>query len=310
MPGRASADPGPDGSLEERLARIESLVRDTQHVATEAATWSHPQRRRGSDQLLQHLARIEWQRLVRAGESLPSFDDVQFRYFSQNGEDGIIWYLLSLLGDGEKRVVEICAGDGVECCAANLVVNHGWQAFLVDGDAELVDRGRRFYAHCGDTWYFPPLFVHSWVTPDNVNELLAEHGFNRNIDVLIIDMDGNDYWLWEAIRSDPRVVVVEINETLGSDVSVAISYDAAFRWNHGSAYRGASLRAFTKLARRRGYRLVGTERYNFNAFFVREDCASELLPERAVRDCLTHPSLPRPAGTAAALPEGGRWVEV
>jgi hypothetical protein len=277
--------------LDGRFAKLESMILSAEHVATESALWTHPRRKRGSDQLLQHLARLEWRRLAASGGSMPTFDDVQCRFFSQNGEDGIIWYLLSLIGDGAKRVVEICSGDGVECCSANLIVNHGWQALLFEGNSDLVDRGRQFYEHCGDAWFSPPRFVNTWVTPDNVNAHLAEHGFGSDVDVVIIDMDGNDYWMWEALELDPRLVVVEFNQALGTEPSIVIPYRPDFRWREGSAYRSASLRAFAKLASRLGYRLVGTERYCFNAFFLRNDCAPDLIPEVSVESCMNHPKL-------------------
>jgi hypothetical protein len=277
--------------LDQRLTKLESMLLGTTHVATEGATWGHPRRNRGSDQLLQHLARLEWRRLAASGGPMPRFDEVQCRFFSQNGEDGIIWYLLSLIGDGSKRVVEICCGDGIECCSANLVVNHGWQALIFEGNPELVARGQHFFQHCGDAWYYPPEFVNTWVTPDNINELLDEHGFQHDVEVVIIDMDGNDYWMWNALRLNPKIIVVEINETLGPDLSVAIHYRPDFQLPQDSLYRSASLRAFTKLATQRGYRLVGMERYNFNAFFVRNDCAPALLPEVSVESVMTHPKL-------------------
>ncbi len=288
-PGNDSS--GLAGLLDQRFTKLESMMLEAQHVATEAATLFHPRRSRGNDQLLQHLARSEWRRRVSSNQPLPSLDEVEFRYFSQNGEDGIIWYLLSLIGDGSKRVVEICAGDGIECCSANLIVNHGWQALLFDGSPERVERGKHFYKHCGDAWYYPPRFVNEWITPDNINTLLSDNGFDRDVDVVIIDMDGNDYWVWNALELTPKFVVVEINETLGTEVSVAIPYDPNFVLPGNSVHRSASLRAFTRLAHRRGYRLIGTQRYGFNAFFLRNDCVPELVSEVSVDSCLRHPIL-------------------
>ena len=76
-------------------------------------------------QISQILLRLKYQDLVRVGAELPSFADVEFQCFSQNGEDGILLYIMSLLGTTNRRVLEICAGDGIECNAANLIVNHG-----------------------------------------------------------------------------------------------------------------------------------------------------------------------------------------
>ena len=140
---------------------------------------------------------------------------------------------------------------------------------------------------------FSSRFVNTWVTPENVHDLLTEQGFDRDVEVVIIDMDGNDYWLWNALQLAPKLVVVELNETLGTERSIAIPYSADFQLPKGSVHRSASLRAFTKLANRRGYRLVGTERYNFNAFFLRNDCAPDLIPEVSVESCMTHPKLQR-----------------
>ena len=224
---------------------------------------------------------------------MPTFDDVQCRFFSQNGEDGTIWYLLSLIGDGAKRVVEICSGDGVECCSANLIVNHGWQALLFEGNPDLVDRGRQFYEHCGDAWFSPPRFVNTSVTPDNVNAHLAEHGFGSDIDVVIIDMDGNDYWMWEALALDPRLVVVEFNQALGTPAlncdSLSPRFSMARRFGIPQCFSAGIRRNRERL----GYRLVGTERYCFNAFFLRNDCAADLIPEVSVESCMNHPKLQR-----------------
>jgi hypothetical protein len=105
-------------------------------------------------------------------------------------------------------VVEICAGDGIECNAANLLVNlnHGWSGLLLDGDGEQIARGRTFYANCRNTWVAPPTFVNAGITPDGVNGLLGDHGFSAPIDFLSLDVDGNDYWIWKALDwVTPRV---------------------------------------------------------------------------------------------------------
>jgi len=84
-------------------------------------------------------------------------------------------------------------------------------------------------------------------------------------------VDGNDYWIWEAIRSiNPRVVVIEYNATWFPPLSFTVRYNENFRWD-GTNYHGASLRALELLGRRKGYCLVGCNFSGVNAFFVRED---------------------------------------
>ena len=103
---------------------------------------------------------------------MPSFEDTEFRAFSQNGEDGILLYVFSLIGMGGRRCVEICAGDGIECNTANLIVNHGWNGLLFDGDKRLIERGRAYYARLGGYVLLPPRLVNAWITRDNINELI------------------------------------------------------------------------------------------------------------------------------------------
>ena len=241
-----------------------------------------------SAQIGQVLLRLQYQDLARRRFDLPTLEDVEFRCHSQNGEDGILLYVLALLGTTNRKVVEICAGDGIECNAANLLVNHGWNGLLFDGDAEQIARGRAFYATCRNTSVAPPTFINAWITTDVVNDLVADHGFSGPIDLLSLDVDGNDYWIWKALDCvTPRIVVLEFNAGCGSDVSVSMTYQPDFRLDYTvQPYRcGASLAAFVKLARVRGYRLVGVQSLGFNAFFVRNGIGDDLLPERSVRDC-------------------------
>ena len=233
-------------------------------------------------QIGQVQLRLHYQSLVRQGCDLPLFPDVEFKCFSQNGEDGILLYLFSLIGVVNRSVVEICAGDGTECNAANLIVNHGWQGLLFDGDSEQVARGKAFYAACRTTWVSPPTFVDAWITAENVNALVSAHGAAGQVDLLSLDIDGNDYWVWKALDCiQPRVVVLEFNGSCGPERSVTMSYVPDYRLDPTTQpYRcGASLPAFVKLGRAKGYRLVGVQSLGFNAFFVRHGIGEELLPE-------------------------------
>ena len=165
-------------------------------------------------QIGQLLLRLQYQDLARRGVDLPTLEDVEFRCHSQNGEDGILLYIFALIATTNRRVVEICAGDGIECNAANLLVNHGWSGLLLDGDAELVARGKAFYANCLNTWVQPPTFVNAWITSDRVNSVVGDHGFSGPIDLLSLDVDGNDYWIWKALDCvTPRVVVLDTQKS-------------------------------------------------------------------------------------------------
>ena len=239
-------------------------------------------------QIEQILLRLKFRDLARSGAEMPEFADIEFRCYSQNGEDGILHYIFSLIGTTNRRVVEICAGDGIECNAANLLVNHGWQGLLIDGDAEQLARGRDFYSTCRTTWVSPPTLLNAWVTAENVNALVAGQGFTGPIDLLSMDIDGNDYWVWTALACvSPRVVVLEFNAGCGPERSVSMSYAPDYRVDLAAPLHrcGASLPAFVKVARQKGYRLVGIQSLGFNAFFVKDGLGESLLPGRSAREC-------------------------
>lgn len=221
--------------------------------------------------------------------------DYGFSCYSQTDEDGILLYLFAILGTVNRRCVEICAGNGLECNTANLLLNHGWHGLLVDGAADRVQRGRRFYSASRRTYVYPPTFVDTWITRDNVNEIMVSQGFGGEIDLLSLDLDGVDYWIWKALTAcSPRVVVLEYQDILGPERSWTVPYSDSFSGAEFGLtgpmpnFAGASLSAFIKLGREKGYRFVGVNRLGFNAFFVREDLGRDVLPEVPVEAGFVH----------------------
>ena len=250
------------------------------------------------DAATQIQLQLAYRRIVEDGRPLPGMDSVGFQAHSQTDEDGILLFLFAVLGVSRKLCVEICAGNGIECNTANLILNHGWHGLLVDGNKKLVEDGARYYAKAKQTYVFPPPFVHSWVTRAGVNDLLRANGFAGEIDFLSLDLDGIDYWIWEAIEAvTPRVVVVEYQDILGPDRACTVPYaddfsSASYPKTAGMPnFAGASLPAFVKLGRRKGYRLVGVNRYGYNAFFVRNGLGDQLIREVDVRECFSHPKV-------------------
>jgi hypothetical protein len=232
-----------------------------------------------------------YQDLARRGQPLPGLGDVGFRVRSQCDEDGILLYLFAIAGTHSKSFVEIGTGDASECNCANLAINRGWHGLFIDGDPAAIESGRAFYRAHPDTRLFPPVFAASLVTAENINEIIPGNGFSGEVDLLSIDIDGMDYWIWNAIRCiEPRVVVVEANGKLG-DRSITVPYDPGWTYDLSHPhYHGASLPAFVKLAKSKGYRLVGANRFGFNAFFVRNDVAAAAIPAVTVDSCRRHPT--------------------
>ena len=256
----------------------------------------------------------QYRELRERDRELPTFGDVEFRAFSQNGEDGILLYLFSLIGMGERRCVEVCAGNGLQCNTANLIINHGWHGLLVDGDKSSVEQGRAFYARQADTFAFPPRFVNAWISRDNINDVLQQNGFEGSIDLLSLDIDGVDYWIWDALEVvRPRVVIAEVQCIWGTDRAVTVPYSPDFRAQFVDGfgiYSGASLPAFAKLARRKGYRLVGVQRLGFNALFVADGIGEDLIPEASVASCVNVPFVHWAQQNLLPRVKDLHWVEV
>jgi hypothetical protein len=193
----------------------------------------------------------------------------RFRLLSQNQEDGVLWALFQQIGTTSKTFVELGSG-ATGGNAAMLAGEFGWTGLLVEGDQGKVEyAGRRFPRATA---------VCAWITPETVNDLLTTHGFAREVDLLSVDVDGFDYWVWQAISvCTARVVRLEYNSMFGPDRAVTVPYDPKFnRRDHRFCYYGASLLAMTRLSASKGYRLVAVEPTGVNAFFLRNDVAPEI----------------------------------
>jgi hypothetical protein len=193
----------------------------------------------------------------------------RFRLLSQNQEDGILWALFRQIGTTTKRFVELGSGASGGN-AAMLAGEFGWTGLLVEGDKGKVEyAGRRFPRTTA---------VCDWITPETVNALIEKHGFAGEVDLLSVDIDGNDYWVWKAITvCSARVVMLEYNSMFGAERAVSVPYDPKFsRRDHRFCYYGASLTAMTRLSASKGYRLVAVEPTGVNAFFLRNDVAPEI----------------------------------
>jgi hypothetical protein len=269
------------------------------------------------DKGTQILLALKYRELLERGVLMP-FEEVEFRNHSQNGEDGILWYVFSLVGTTRKKAVEICAGNGKECNTANLAINHGWHVLMAEGDKAKADFAREYFAGHPDTFLIPPVIANEWITAENVNDILRANGFTGEIDLLTIDVDGIDYWLWKAIDAiSPRVVMVETQCVWRCTASVTVPYRPDFKFKslqdprYGLAwFAGASLPAFVKLAQKKGYRLIGANRYGFNVVFMRNDVGVGVFAEIDQEEVFTNEVSNWIYDRARPLYEGLEWEEV
>lgn len=224
---------------------------------------------------------------LQQGKTLDDISDAGFRCYSQFEEDGIILYVLSIIGMKTKKVVEICIGNGEECMATNLILNHGFEGYLFDGDPKRIDQAKEFFYSKKDCQLTPPRLMSAWITRENINQLLSDIGVHGEIDLLSLDIDGNDYYVWDAISQiNPRLCIFETHNIVPGDMSITIPYADDFNcWKRegpGQDFRSASLLAMKKLSERKGYRLIGAHKHGFNVFFLRNDIAESFFPEVSI----------------------------
>lgn len=223
------------------------------------------------------LGRIEGRQLL----DLPAADirSSEFRVFSQWGEDGILQHLLKHISVPRKIFVEFGVENYTESNTRYLLLNGSWAGLVIDGSPKNIE----FIKSDDLYWRYNLKAESAFITRENINDLIRRNGISGEIGLLSVDIDGNDYWVWEALDAVfPSIVVVEYNARFGAERAVTVPYDPRFVRvvaHHSNIYYGASLAAFGLLGKRKGYSFVGCNMAGNNAFFVRSDLRPLSLPE-------------------------------
>ncbi len=184
------------------------------------------------------------------------------KIYSQNGEDGVIEKIFELIGTDSKYYVEFGVEDGLERNTRALMTYHGWKGLLMDGRFE------------NSSINLKQMFI----TKENINQLFNTYGVPVNLDLLSIDIDYNDFYIWQAIddRYKPRLVIIEYNASHLPKEDCVVPYNPLGCWDKTNYY-GASILALYNLGRKKGYSLIYAETMGVNLFFVRDD----LLKDKA-----------------------------
>lgn len=207
---------------------------------------------------------------VKREQNLLCSDPKNLRHFeekvySQNGEDGIVQEIFRRITARNRTFVEIGIQNATECNTRHLLDNHNWAGYWIEASPKYVkDAKKRFRSSQVG-------ILQGFVTAENIQPMLDQLPLPEDVDLLSIDIDGNDYWVWKAIRKlRPRVVIIEYNPARGWRSPWIMPYNPGHIWD-GSNYYGASLGALTRLGIEKGYCLVGCDANGVNAFFVRAD---------------------------------------
>jgi glycosyltransferase involved in cell wall biosynthesis len=196
----------------------------------------------------------------------------EMRGYSQNGEDGVLAEILRRIGTPTRWFVEFGVESGREGNSIYLADVAGWSGLFIEADPERFRALSKKYEAAERI-----TTIEAVVNPNNVEELFERAGVPAEPDILSIDVDGADYWIWQAIESyRPRVVVIEYNSLLDAHRALVQPADAG-PWD-GTDYFGASIGAIALLGERKGYRIVHAESSGVNAFLVRSDLAEGRFP--------------------------------
>jgi hypothetical protein len=199
----------------------------------------------------------------------PVYDPVDLfkfedKVFSQGGEDGVLDKIFEVIPPTRRFVVEFGCSDGVTYSnSRNLIVNHGWSGLLMDGDHAAIEKARKAYAN------YPSVNVaEEWIYPGNVETLFDKYGVPKDLDLLVIDIDSNDYYVWKVIHEyRPKVVLMEYNPGFPPPQKAVVQFHPLNYWDN-SDYYGASLQSLYELNKHKGYEMVYGTFGGLNAFFV------------------------------------------
>lgn len=241
-----------------------------------------------------------WEELtLRRWQDPKSLERYGYKVYSQNDEDGIIQEIFRRIGTTDRRFIEFGVQNGLES-NCHYLLHKGWSGLWIEGSSEYV---REIHGRFRPVIQSGQLHVrNAFITRDNINGIFTEENFTGDLDLLSVDIDGNDYYVWQAVEAvRPRVVVIEYNGKFPPDTEWKQAYNSTHVWD-GSDWQGASPKSYELLGREKGYQLVGTNFNGVNAFFVREDLPGDKFITPATAETLYNLLRPKLTFTANHKP--------
>ena len=229
------------------------------------------------------LAALSIRNENRRQEKIPSLAAVEFSVSSQWGEDGILDWLIERTSGLKPVFVEIGTQDYRESNTRYLLQNRNWTGFIFEGNEADV----RAVQSSSVAWRHDLRIQQAFVTRENIQSLLQSQNVPAETGLLSLDIDGNDYWVWEAIEEiRPGLVVLEYNSCFGDLLPLTVPYQPDFRRSPslgGNIYFGASIQAMIHLSQKKGYEFLGTGSNGCNSYFIRKDLAPHVVPRIGAR---------------------------
>ena len=220
-----------------------------------------------------------------------NLSEIEFKIFSQFGDDGIIQHIISNLTieDKNKTFIEFGVENYQESNTRFLLMNNNWDGLIMDGSKKNIN----YVKNQPHYWQHKLLALDKFINIKNINNLINDNGFSGEIGLLSIDLDGNDYWIWEEINIvKPIIVIAEYNGIFGNDLPLSIPYDEKFIRSvshYSNLYWGCSLKALDHIAKKKGYSFFGCNSSGNNAYFIRDDYLNENISKKSIDDGFVYP---------------------
>lgn len=212
-------------------------------------------------------------------KEVTSLKDVEFKIFSQFGDDGIIQWLINNIDIDNEFFVEFGVENYKEANTKFLMFNNNWSGFVMDGSTENIENLKKQDYF----WKYDLKAKDVFITKENINDLLLEQNINPNVGLLHIDLDGNDYYIFNEINClNPNILILEYNSLFGIEREISVPYREDFyrtKAHYSNLYFGASLKALHSLAYKKGFVFIGCNQAGNNAYFVRKDKINSKIKE-------------------------------
>jgi hypothetical protein len=214
---------------------------------------------------------------LNSQKNATKLSDYEWKIFSQWGEDGIIDFLVSEVSIVNKTFIEFGVENFSESNCRYLLMKSDWNGFVIDSSQKNIKKLKNSYYF----WKYDLQALVAFIDINNINELLIKSGFERDLGILSIDIDGNDYHILNKIDCfDPRIIICEFNPLFGNDRKITVPYDPKFyrtKKHYSNLYWGASINALRSLLTKQDYTLVGTGMQGGNAYFIKNSLMTDHL---------------------------------
>ncbi|WP_216818601.1 hypothetical protein [Aliarcobacter skirrowii] len=217
-------------------------------------------------------------------KEISSLKDVEFKIFSQFGDDGIIQWLIHNIDIDNEVFVEFGVENYKEANTKFLMFNNNWSGFVMDGSKENIENLKKQDYF----WRYNLKAKDVFITKENINDLLLEQNIESNVGLLHIDLDGNDYYIFDEINClNPNILILEYNSLFGIEREISVPYREDFyrtEAHYSNLYFGASLKALHSLAYKKGFVFIGCNQAGNNAYFVRKDKVNSKIKEVSLQE--------------------------